>query len=103
MLQLSRLLFQGYLSAVEETEVNCLLVERSSLNYDNSHNRTERKSPSYAYGISSFQKVIFRTMWKQLPACWLTSGRLAFTQLTMLIKTYCEFLRPGQIHFFSGT
>ena len=103
MLQLSRLLFQGHSSAVEETEVNCLLVERTSLNYDNSHNRTDRKSPSYAYGLSSFQKVIYKTMWKQFPASWLTSGRLAFTQLIMFIKIYCEFLRPGQIHFFSGT
>ena len=101
MLQLSRLLSQGHLSAVWETEVNCLLVELTSLNYDNSHNRTDRKSPSYAYVISSFQKVIFRTMWKQFPASWLTSGRLAFTQLIMFIKIYCEFLRPGQIHFFS--
>ena len=83
MLQLSRLLCQGHLSVVGETEVNCLLVELKSLNYDNSHNRTDRKSPSYAYGISSFQKVIFRTMWKQLPASWLTSGRLAFTQLNV--------------------
>ena len=102
MLQLSRLLFQGHLSTVGETEVNCLLVELTSLNYDNSHNRTDRKSPSYAYGISSFQKVIFRTMWKQFPASWLTSGRLAFTHLIMFIKIYCEFLRPGQIYFFSG-
>ena len=102
MLQLSRLLFQGHLSAVGETEVNCLLVELTSLNYDNSHNRTDRKSPSYAYGISSFQKVIFRTMWKQFPTSWLTSGRLAFTQLIMFIKIYSEFLRPGQIYFFSG-
>ena len=81
MLQLSRLLFQGHLSAVEETEVTCLLVERTSLNYDNSHNRTERKSPSYAYGISSFQKVIFRTMRKQFPISWLTSAGLAFMLL----------------------
>ena len=57
MLQLSRLLFQGHLSAVGETEVNCLLVEFTSLNYDNSHNRQIESLPVTPMGYLHFKKL----------------------------------------------